>query len=95
MFLKRTLSQYTVKHFGWSHGPLIERSSVVCVIAGDQVDRALDSRSEGLGFNPSAGHPDWPCFEVSGKLCIPHYLGPPSCNGYLEPGERQSLLNMG
>ena len=44
-----------------------------------QVDRALDSRSQGLGFDSQC----WPCVEVSGKLCIPHCLGPPSRNGYL------------
>ena len=43
-----------------------------------QVDRALDSRS-GLGFDSQC----WSCVEVSGKLCIPHCLGPPSHNGYL------------
>ena len=43
------------------------------------VDRALDSRSEGLGFDSHC----WPCVEVSGKLCIPHCLGPRSRNGYL------------
>ena len=43
------------------------------------VVRALDSRSEGLGFDSQC----WPCVEVSGKLCIPHCLGPPSHNGYL------------
>ena len=43
------------------------------------MDRALDSRSEGLGFDSQC----WPCVEVSGKLCIPHCLGPPSRNGYL------------
>ena len=43
------------------------------------VDRALDSRSEGLGFDSQC----WPCVEVLGKLRIPHCLGPPSRNGYL------------
>ena len=43
------------------------------------VDRALDSSSEGLGFDSKC----WPCVEVSGKLRIPHCLGPPSHNGYL------------
>ena len=43
------------------------------------VDRALDSRSEGLGFDSQC----WPCGKVSGKLPIPHYLGPQSRNGYL------------
>ena len=43
------------------------------------VDRALDSRSDGLGFNSWC----WPCVEVSGKLRLPHCFGPPSCNGYL------------
>ena len=43
------------------------------------VDRMLYSRSEGLGFDSQC----WPCVEVSGKLCIPHCLGPPSHNGYL------------
>ena len=42
-------------------------------------DSALDSRSEGLGFDSQC----WPCVEVSGKLRIPHCLGPPSRNGYL------------
>ena len=43
------------------------------------VDRALDARSEGLGLDSQC----WPYVEVSGKLCIPHCLGPPSRNGYL------------
>ena len=43
-----------------------------------QVDRALDSRS-GLEFDSQC----WPCVEVSGKLRIPHCLGPPIRNGYL------------
>ena len=43
------------------------------------VDKALDLRSEGLGFDSQC----WPCVEVSGKLCIPHCLGPLSSNGYL------------
>ena len=43
------------------------------------VDRALHSRSEGLGFDSQC----WPCVANSGKLCIPHCLGPPSRNGYL------------
>ena len=43
------------------------------------VDRALDSRSECLGFDSQC----WPCLEVLGKLHIPHCLGPPSRNGYL------------
>ena len=40
--------------------------------ASGQVDRSLDSRSEGLGFDSQC----WPCVKVSGKLCIPHCLGP-------------------
>ena len=43
------------------------------------VDRALDLRSEGLGFDSQC----WTCVEVSGKLRITHCLGPPSHNGYL------------
>ena len=43
------------------------------------VDRALGSRSEGLGFDSQC----WPCVEVSGKLRIPHCFGSPSRNGYL------------
>ena len=43
------------------------------------VDRALDSRSEGLGFDSQC----WPCVEVLGKLRIRHCLVPPSRNGYL------------
>ena len=44
-----------------------------------QVDRALNSRLEGLGFDSQC----WPCVEMSGKLRIPHCLGPTSRNGYL------------
>ena len=43
------------------------------------VDRALDSRSEGLGFDSQY----WPCVEVLDRLHIPHCLGPPSRNGYV------------
>ena len=43
------------------------------------MDRVLDSRSEGLGFDSQC----WPCVEVSGKLRILHCLSPPSHNGYL------------
>ena len=38
--------------------------------AGGQVPRALDSRSEGLGFDSQC----WSCVEVSGKLRIPYCL---------------------
>ena len=31
------------------------------------------------GFNSQC----WPCIKVSGKLCIPCFLSPASCNGYL------------
>ena len=51
----------------------------IWVGAYGQVDRVLDLRSEGLGFNSQC----WPCVEVPGKLHIPHYIGPPSRNGYL------------
>ena len=43
------------------------------------VDRALDSRSEGLGFDSHC----WSCVEVSGKLFIPYCLWSPSSDGYL------------
>ena len=43
------------------------------------VVRPFDSRSEGLGFDSQC----WPCVEGSGKLRIPHCLGPPSHNVYL------------
>ena len=43
------------------------------------MDSALHSRSEGLEFDSQC----WPYVEVSGKLCIPHCLGPSSHNGYL------------
>ena len=36
-----------------------------------QVDRVLDSRSEGLRFNFQC----LPCVDVSGKLPIPHCVG--------------------
>ena len=44
-----------------------------------QVDRVLDSRSEGLVFDSQC----WPCVVLSGKLRIPHCLCPPSRNRYL------------
>ena len=50
----------------------VNRTSLQCIMwmgACGPPDRALDSRSEGV--------------EVSGNLCIPHCLGPPSRNGYL------------
>ena len=53
--------------------------SASCVGACGPVDRALDSRSEGLGFNSQC----WPYVQVLGKLCIPHCLGSPSLQGYL------------
>ena len=43
------------------------------------VDMALDSRSEGLGFDSQC----WSCVQVSGKLCILHRLGSSGNNGYL------------
>ena len=43
------------------------------------MDRALDSKSEGLGFDSQS----LPCVEVLGKLRIPHCLSSPSRNGYL------------
>ena len=63
----------TVQHL------LIEASGLAELGACDQVDRAYDSRSEGLGFNSQC----WPYVEVSGKLRILHFFGPPSRNGYL------------
>ena len=51
-----------------------------CILCANvPVDGALDSRSEGLRFDSQC----WPCAEVSGKLRIPHCLGPPSHNWYL------------
>ena len=59
---------------------LDQTQAAICFMgACGQVDRALDSRSKGLRFDSQC----WPCVEVSGKLRIPHCLGPPSCNGYL------------
>ena len=43
------------------------------------VDRVLDSRSEGLGFNSHC----WLCVEVLGKLLISYCICPPSSDGYL------------
>ena len=51
----------------------------VCLGACGPVDRALDSRSVGLGFDSLS----WFCVEVSGKLHIPYYLGLSNCNGCL------------
>ena len=43
------------------------------------VDMALDTRSEGLGFDSQC----WPCVEVPGKLRVPHCFDPRSHNSYL------------
>ena len=61
------------------------------VVACGQVDRALDSRSEGLGFDFQC----WPYVEVSGKLHIPHCLGPSSRNGYLVYRSKVGLIVAG
>ena len=63
-------------HVIWSHN---HRKVSMHMGACGPVDRALDARSGGLGFDSQC----WPCVEVSGKLRIPHCLGPPSRNGYL------------
>ena len=47
--------------------------------ANGKVDRALDSKSKGLGFDSYC----WSCVEVSGKLIILCCLCPFSNNGYL------------
>ena len=52
---------------------------LVSNISTGQVDRVLESRSEGLGFDSKC----WSCVEVLGKLFIPHCLGSLTCNGYL------------
>ena len=52
---------------------------VVFMGACGLVDRVLNSKSQGLGFDFQC----WPHVGVSGKPCIPQCLGPPSCNGYL------------
>ena len=44
-----------------------------------QVNRALDPRSESLGFDSQR----WSCVEVSGKLRTLYCLSPPNRNGYL------------
>ena len=46
------------------HGRSCEHGSMC------QVDKALDSRSKGLGFDSHC----WSCVEVSGKVLIPHCL---------------------
>ena len=43
------------------------------------VDKALDLRSEGLGFDSHC----WTYIEVPGKLLSPYCLCPPSSDGYL------------
>ena len=44
-----------------------------------RVDRALDSRSKGLGFNSDC----WSCLGAQDKLLIPCRLHLPSSHGYL------------
>ena len=41
--------------------------------------QSVGFKIRGVGFNSQC----WSCVDVLGKLCIPHCLGPPSCNGYL------------
>ena len=65
--------------FSYIPPALSDYFSLVPLGACGLVDRALDSRSEGLGFDSQC----WPCVEVLGKLRIPHCFGPPSRNGYL------------
>ena len=62
-----------------SNANAINNSCMMCMGACGPVGRALDSRLEGLRFDSQCS----PCVEVSGKLCIPHCLGPPCHNGYL------------
>ena len=45
--------------------------------ASGQLDKALDSRSEGLGLDSQY----WSYVQVSGKLGIPHCLGPSTVLG--------------
>ena len=52
---------------------------VFCLTICDRGERALDSRSKGLGFDSHC----WLCVEVSGKLFIPCCLCPPRNDGYL------------
>ena len=54
---------------------LIEASGLsdMGAYACGQMDRALNLRSEGLGFDSHR----WSCVEVLGKLLIPHCLCPP------------------
>ena len=65
--------------------PVISRSvvstefDVLYVGACGQVDRASNSRSEGLGFHSQC----WSCVEVLGKLRITPCFGPPIRNEYL------------
>ena len=59
--------------------PAVNPSQWRVVVNCGQVDRALDLRSRGLGFDSQC----WPCVEVQGKLSIPHCLCPPSRTGYL------------
>ena len=51
------------------------------------VDKTLDSRSKGLGFDSHY----WPCVELVGKLLIPFCLCLPSSDGYLV--EENSVLS--
>ena len=53
-----------------------------------QVDRALDSRTEGLGFDSHC----WSCVEVLGTLLIPYCLNPPN-NEYLVEQKNWKIVN--
>ena len=75
----------TVQHL------LIEAISLADNGACGPVDRALNSRSDGLGFDCHC----WPCVEVLGKLHIPHCLGPPSRNGYLVHRSKVGSISAG
>ena len=58
---------------------MTRKQCLMHVEARGQVDRELDSRLEGLGFDSQC----WSCVEVLGKVCSPHCLGPPRRNRYL------------
>ena len=60
----------------YTYAPYAQNTSSIGTCG--QVDRALDLRSECLGFDSHC----WSCVEVSGKLLIQYCLCQPSSNWY-------------
>ena len=82
-FVKSTGSKYYLSVGCYPHGrvKLTNQCKVSKFYQCSYVYRALDSKSEGLGFDSQC----WSCVEVFSKLHIPHCLRP-LCHGSIVAG---------